>query len=45
MWRFTKNTWRHHQNGTTMQEVPSRIHRKFTHRGGVSFIKRSCSKD
>ncbi|QNQ18829.1 HNH endonuclease [Kosakonia sp. SMBL-WEM22] len=41
----TKNTWHHHQNGTTMQEVPSRIHRKFTHRGGVSFIKRSCSKD
>lgn len=42
---YTKNTWHHHQNGTTMQEVPSRIHRKFTHRGGGSFIKRSFSKD
>ncbi|EIV9525824.1 TPA: hypothetical protein MEB24_000257 [Klebsiella aerogenes] len=26
----------------TMQEVPKNIHRRFTHRGGVSKIKSNC---
>ncbi|MBD2827018.1 HNH endonuclease [Xenorhabdus sp. 5] len=34
------NTWHHHQNGITMQEVPKSIHSIFTHRGGVSHIKK-----
>ncbi|WP_445375112.1 HNH endonuclease [Photorhabdus tasmaniensis] len=33
------NTWHHHENGRTMQEVPKNIHKPFTHRGGVSKIK------
>ncbi|NIF24409.1 hypothetical protein F3J40_22815 [Pantoea sp. Acro-835] len=36
------NTWHHHENGITMQEVPKNIHSNFTHRGGVSKIKKSC---
>ncbi|EHM3444058.1 HNH endonuclease [Salmonella enterica subsp. enterica] len=36
---YKNNTWHHHQNGTTMQEVPKNIHGEFTHRGGVSNIK------
>ncbi|WP_314725855.1 HNH endonuclease, partial [Serratia entomophila] len=36
------NTWHHHQNGVTMQEVPKEIHSSFTHRGGVSKIKKGC---
>lgn len=36
------NTWHHHENGVTMQEVPKEIHSNFTHRGGVSKIKRTC---
>lgn len=36
---YSKNTWHHHQNGTTMQEVPRDIHNEFTHKGGVSNIK------
>ncbi|MFM7888319.1 MAG: polymorphic toxin-type HINT domain-containing protein [Pseudanabaena sp.] len=31
-------TWHHHQNGTTMQAVDEVIHRRFTHRGGVSIM-------
>ncbi|EPR8440587.1 HNH endonuclease [Klebsiella aerogenes] len=34
--------WHHHQNGITMQEEPKNIHRRFTHRGGVSKIKSNC---
>jgi RHS repeat-associated protein len=33
-------TWHHHQNGTTMQAVDIEIHRRFTHRGGVSVKKK-----
>ncbi|EIU8053909.1 HNH endonuclease, partial [Salmonella enterica subsp. enterica serovar Havana] len=36
------NTWHHHQNGVTMQEVPKDIHSRFTHRGGVSNIRNKC---
>ncbi|HAU9493690.1 hypothetical protein HLY12_11245 [Escherichia coli] len=36
---YKNNTWHHHQNGKTMQEVPKSIHREFTHKGGVSNIK------
>ncbi|MFP1787703.1 RHS repeat-associated core domain-containing protein, partial [Lonsdalea quercina] len=36
---YTNNTWHHHQNGKTMQEVPKDVHSEFTHRGGVSNIK------
>lgn len=34
------NTWHHHQDLTTMQEVNKRIHRRFTHMGGMSLAKR-----
>ena len=34
--KLPENTWYHNENGTTMQEVPTDIHRRFTHRGGVS---------
>lgn len=39
-----ENTWHHHQNGTTMQEVNSDIHSRFTHRGGVSAKKKQRSQ-
>ena len=34
------NTWHHHENGKTLQEVNRRIHEMFTHRGGISIMKR-----
>ena len=37
------NTWHHHQDGKTLQAVDSAIHRRFTHRGGIS-IKKSGGK-
>ena len=37
--KLPENTWYHNENGTTMQEVPTDIHRRFTHRGGVSILK------
>ncbi|WP_193385096.1 HNH endonuclease, partial [Rhodanobacter spathiphylli] len=40
--KLYENTWHHHQNGTTMEEVNKIIHSRFTHRGGVS-IKRNGS--
>lgn len=33
-------TWYHHQDGKTLQEVPTKIHTQFTHRGGFSISKR-----
>ncbi|WMJ72146.1 HNH endonuclease [Cytophagaceae bacterium ABcell3] len=33
------NTWHHHQNLRTMQEVPQKIHARFTHYGARSIIK------
>ena len=39
---YDLNMWHHHQNGITMQEEPKNIHRRFTHRGGVSKIKSNC---
>ena len=33
-------TWHHHQDGKTLQEVPTKIHTQFTHRGGFSISKR-----
>ena len=33
------NTWHHHQDGKTLQAVDSAIHRRFTHRGGISILK------
>ena len=38
--KLPENTWHHNENGTTMQEVPTDIHRRFTHRGGVSIKKK-----
>ncbi|MBF2703472.1 HNH endonuclease [Listeria welshimeri] len=29
-------TWYHHEDGKTLQEVETRIHSRFTHRGGFS---------
>ncbi|MBY4867300.1 hypothetical protein DIE14_12775 [Burkholderia sp. Bp9017] len=36
---YKNNTWHHHENMVTMQEVPKDIHGEFTHRGGVSNLK------
>ena len=41
---YASNTWHHHENGVTVQEVPSDIHKEFTHRGGVSTIKQGNKK-
>ncbi|TDL32777.1 hypothetical protein E2R51_08880 [Jeotgalibacillus sp. S-D1] len=35
------NTWHHHQDKKTMQEVNKEIHKDFTHRGGMALRKRS----
>ena len=32
------NTWYHHSDGKTLQEVDSAIYRRFTHRGGISIL-------
>lgn len=34
------NTWHHHQDGKTLQEVNKIIHKEFTHRGGISIKAR-----
>nr|WP_230849809.1 RHS repeat-associated core domain-containing protein [Pseudomonas monteilii] len=39
---YAKNTWHHHENMNTMQEVPKKIHNRFTHSGGVKNMKSSC---
>ena len=33
-------TWHHHEDGETLQEIKTRIHARFTHRGGFSLRKR-----
>jgi hypothetical protein len=34
--KLPENTWHHHENLTTMQEIDRVIHNRFSHRGGVS---------
>ncbi|MBC6130245.1 hypothetical protein HCA00_15635 [Listeria booriae] len=34
------NTWHHHQDGETLQEVNKEIHKDYTHRGGMSLKKK-----
>ncbi|MBA5868949.1 MAG: hypothetical protein GDA68_02920 [Nitrospira sp. CR2.1] len=34
--KLPENTWHHHENLKTMQEIPTEIHDRFKHRGGVS---------
>ncbi|MGM9968242.1 MAG: HNH endonuclease [Rummeliibacillus sp.] len=34
------STWHHHQNGTTLQEVNTLLHSRFTHKGGISLSKK-----
>jgi hypothetical protein len=36
-------SWHHHEDGKTMQEIPTDIHKRFTHEGGVSGMKKSGS--
>ncbi|MCD2206651.1 HNH endonuclease [Listeria booriae] len=36
----TTNTWHHHQDGETLQEVNKEIHKDYTHRGGMSLKKK-----
>ncbi|MGU8024564.1 HNH endonuclease [Streptococcus suis] len=33
-------TWHHHQDGKTLQEIETRIHARFTHRGGFALRKK-----
>ncbi len=35
------NTWHHNEDGRTLQEVDKNIHRNFTHRGGISVMKKN----
>ena len=35
----SKYTWHHHQDGVTLQEVLTKYHERFRHRGGMSKIK------
>ena len=43
---YKNNTWHHHENRKTMQEIPKKIHGQFTHRGGAYNIKNSsCPKE
>lgn len=35
----TNSTWHHHQDGVTLQEVLTKYHERFRHRGGMSKIK------
>ncbi|WP_373687892.1 HNH endonuclease [Acinetobacter sp. YH12207] len=37
---YSKNTWHHHEDKVTMQEMPKDTHNRFTHCGGVSGIKK-----
>ncbi|WP_434778814.1 HNH endonuclease [Neisseria sp. Ec49-e6-T10] len=34
-----ENTWHHHEDGQTLQEINRKIHNRFTHKGGMSFVK------
>jgi len=36
---YADNTWHHHENMTTMQEVPKELNHEFTHRGGAANIR------
>ncbi|KIV73186.1 Putative toxin component near putative ESAT-related protein, repetitive [Bacillus mycoides] len=38
--KLDENTWHHHQDLTTMQEVNKKMHRRFTHMGGMSLSKK-----
>ncbi len=38
---YSIDTFHHHQNGVTMQEMDKNLHNRFTHNGGVSKIKNS----
>ena len=38
--KLKTNSWHHHEDGTTMQEIDQEIHARFTHDGGVSKKKR-----
>ncbi len=40
---YKNNSWHHHENMVTMQEIPKDIHGEFTHRGGVSNLKNQPS--
>ncbi|WP_430602930.1 hypothetical protein IGJ02_000249 [Enterococcus sp. DIV0724b] len=33
-------TWHHHQDGKTLQDVPTLVHRRFTHKGGFALKKK-----
>jgi hypothetical protein len=39
--KLDENTWHHHQDLTTMQEINKELHRRFTHMGGMSLAKKS----
>ncbi|WP_348981323.1 HNH endonuclease [Bacillus sp. DNRA2] len=38
--KLDENTWHHHQDLKTMQEVNKEIHRRFRHMGGMSLTKK-----
>lgn len=38
--KLEENSWHHHEDTVTMQELPKEIHNRFTHIGGVSILKK-----
>ena len=38
--RSATNTWHHHQDGITMQEMDAGLHTEFTHEGGMAVKRR-----
>ncbi|MDY0943333.1 HNH endonuclease [Priestia megaterium] len=38
--KLDENTWHHHQDLTTMQEVNKEMHRRFRHMGGMSLARK-----
>lgn len=39
-----KNTWHHHQDRKTMQEIDKELHDRFRHRGGMSLTRKKKKK-
>ncbi|WP_419182616.1 HNH endonuclease [Priestia filamentosa] len=38
--KLDENTWHHHQDLTTMQEINKEMHRRFRHMGGMSLARK-----
>lgn len=43
--KLDENTWHHHQDLSTLQEVNKEMHRRFRHMGGMSLANSKKLKD